>query len=77
MARGWRYAAVVTESTSPAPAKPRRRLHIAVFVGKPSVSDEVWEAALEAEVAPVRRVSLLWVILAAVAAVVVIWLIAR
>jgi hypothetical protein len=77
MTRGWRYAAVVTGLSDAVPAKRPRRLAIAVFVGKPSVPDEVWEAALEAETAPARRVSLLWVVLAAAVAVVIVWLAAR
>ena len=76
-ARGWRYAAVITELTGGTARRPARGINLAVFVGKRGVSDEVWEAALEAEITPARRIRYLWVALAGLVALGVAWLLAR
>jgi hypothetical protein len=77
MARGWRYAAIVTGIAEDTPRHPSREVDIAGFVGKPGVSDEVWHAALEAEITPARRIRYLWRALAILVALGLLWLLAR
>jgi hypothetical protein len=73
MASGWRYAAVVTESPPGRGRRRPRRLGVAVFAGRPGVTDEVWEAALESEVAP-ARLGWLWVALGLLLVLAAVWL---
>lgn len=77
IARGWRYAAVITELIGGTPRKPSRGVKLAVFVARPGVPDEVWEAALEAEITPARRIRYLWVALAALVGLAIVWLLVQ
>ena len=75
--RGWRYAAVVTDPTASRGLRGRRGLPVAVFAARPGTPDEVWEAALETELAPPRAHQLLAGILALAVLLALYWLLSR
>jgi hypothetical protein len=77
MRRGWRYAAVITDVAGSSARRPLPRIELAVFAGRAGVPDEVWEAALGAELALPRHLCQLWFGLAIGVAVTLLWLLVR